>query len=60
MIQQRHRVRRVGQHAQVGLQIVEADQLHVAHVGPLLGRRAVLPNEAERAEDDPDHRRRPV
>jgi hypothetical protein len=42
------------------LQVVEADQLHVTHVGPLLRRRAVLSNEAEHAEDDPDHRRRPL
>jgi hypothetical protein len=42
------------------LQVVEADQLHIVHFGPLLGRRTVLLNDAEHAEDDPDHRRRPM
>ena len=42
------------------LQIVEADQLHVVHCGPLLRCHTVIPNDADRAEGDPDHRRRPV
>ena len=42
------------------LQIVEADQLHVVHFGPLLGCHAVIPNDAEHAEDDPDHHGRQV
>ena len=40
------------------LQIAEADQLHVVHFGPLLRRHTVIPNDAERAESDRDHRGR--
>ena len=35
------------------LQIVEADQLHVVHFGPLLRCHTVIPNDAEHAEANP-------
>ncbi len=41
-----------------GLQIVVADQLHVAHFGSLLRRHADAASDAERAQGHPDHRGR--
>ncbi len=38
-----------------GLQIVEADQLHVAHFGPLLRRHAHAERDADRAQSHRDH-----
>src|SRR5262249_29163461 len=38
------------------LQVVETDQPHVAHVGPLLRRDAVIANDAQPRQGNPDRR----
>src|SRR5262249_23987221 len=42
------------------LQVVETDQPHVAHVGPLLRRDAVIADDAQPRQGNPDRRRRHV